>query len=237
MKVGDVSYSSKKVSYNAHDPIREQLESLTFMVYNMSIQKEENNRPFKPQIYPKRGRGQNRQNFGTRDRNRSFSTDRQRQNFRPNCRVQLQSRHIQCGNDSMRGSHRCQNFNNRNDSRDRGRPNSRRSFNNDKGDRSRSRERSLTPRRNDNRRYDSPNMNLGTRSRSYSRVTINRDRIRCFRCREYDHFANECPNVATDDSDGYESDRATLQLMTTEAEIHDNLDTIRSNEEIDYLNL
>ena len=31
----------------------------------MSIQKEENNRPFKPQIKQKRGRGQSRQNFVT----------------------------------------------------------------------------------------------------------------------------------------------------------------------------
>ena len=80
-------------------------------------------------------------------------------------------------------------------------------------------------------------MNLGTRSRSNSRVTTNRDRVRCFRCREYDHFANECPNVGTDDSDEYESGRAALQLMTTEAEIHDNFDTTRFIEETDYLNL
>ena len=64
--------------FNAHDPIGEQLESLTSMIYNMSIQKEENNRSFKPQIYQKRGRVQNRQNLGNRDRNRSFSRDRQR---------------------------------------------------------------------------------------------------------------------------------------------------------------
>ena len=51
------------------------------MVYNMSIQKEENSRPFKPQIYQKRGRGQSRQNFGNSNRNRSFSRDRQRQNL------------------------------------------------------------------------------------------------------------------------------------------------------------
>ena len=62
MRVGDVLHSSKKVSFEAYDPIREQLESLTSMVYNMSIQKEENNRPCKPQIYQqKRGRGQSRQ--------------------------------------------------------------------------------------------------------------------------------------------------------------------------------
>ena len=76
MKVGDVPHSSKKVSFNAHDPIRERLESLTSMVYNMAIQNKKNNRPFEPQIYQKRGRGQNR-NFGNQDRNRSFSRDRQ----------------------------------------------------------------------------------------------------------------------------------------------------------------
>ena len=52
------------------------------MVYNLSMQKEENNRPFKPQLYPKRGRGQNRQNFSNRDRNRSYNRDTQRQNLR-----------------------------------------------------------------------------------------------------------------------------------------------------------
>ena len=55
--------------------------------------------------------------------------------------------------------------------------------------------------------------------------------------REYDHFANECPNMGTDDSDGYESDRAALQLMTTEADVHDNFYTARLTEESDYLNL
>ena len=66
---------------------------------------------------------------------------------------------------------------------------------------------------------------------------MNRDRIRCFRCREYDHFAHECQNEGTDDSDGYESDRAVLQLMTTEGDAHDNFDTARLTEESDYLNL
>ena len=95
----------------------------------------------------------------------------------------------------------------------------------------------MTPRGNDDRWYDSPNVNLGTRSRSNSRVTTNRDRIRCFRCREYDHFANECPNIGTNDSDGYKSDRAALQLMITEVEIHENVDATVLNEETDYLNL
>ena len=32
------------------------------------------------------------------------------------------------------------------------------------------------------------------RSRSGSRASTNRDRIRCYACREYDHFARDCPN-------------------------------------------
>ena len=41
---------------------------------------------------------------------------------------------------------------------------------------------------------------------------MNGDRVRCFRCREYDHFANECPNLPTDDLDR-ESDGASASLQ------------------------
>ena len=99
MKVGDSSDSGKKVSFNIQDSIGEQLENVTLMVYNMSMQKEEDKKPFKPQVYPKRGRGQSRQNFGNRDRGRVFNGDRQRQNFR-------QSQNRQHGNDNRRGSYR-----------------------------------------------------------------------------------------------------------------------------------
>ena len=55
LKVGEISHPGKKVSFNVQDLIIEQLESLTSMVYNVSIQKEENSKPFKPQIHQKRG--------------------------------------------------------------------------------------------------------------------------------------------------------------------------------------
>ena len=54
-----------------------------------------------------------------------------------------------------------------------------------------------------------------SRSRSNLRAITNRDRVRCFKCREYDHFANECPNLVPEDSDR-ESDgarSASLQIL------------------------
>ena len=33
-----------------------------------------------------------------------------------------------------------------------------------------------------------------SRSTSGSRASTNRDRIRCFKCREYDHFVKDCPS-------------------------------------------
>ena len=54
-----------------------------------------------------------------------------------------------------------------------------------------------------------------SRSRSNLRVSTNRDRVRCFKCREYDHFANECPNLVLEDLDR-ESDsarQASLQIL------------------------
>ena len=56
---------------------------------------------------------------------------------------------------------------------------------------------------------------LSSRSRSNSRVSTNRDRVRCFKCREYDHFVNEHPNLVLEDSDR-ESDsarQASLQIL------------------------
>ena len=41
-----------------------------------------------------------------------------------------------------------------------------------------------------------------SRSRSSSHVSINRDRSRCYRCNEYDHFARECPNDTTGRNSG-----------------------------------
>ena len=54
-----------------------------------------------------------------------------------------------------------------------------------------------------------------SRSTSNSRTSTNRDRVWYFKCREYDHFANECPNLVPNDLDR-ESDSArsaSLQIL------------------------
>ena len=50
-----------------------------------------------------------------------------------------------------------------------------------------------------------------SRSRSSSCGSTNRDRSRCYRCNEYDHFARECPNVTLD-----EEQDAVLQMLAQE---------------------
>ena len=116
-----------------------------------------------------------------------------------------------------------------------------RNFNRNYGsDRSRSRERRLSPRRynnNNNRQNANSRFRPRSRSRSNSRVRTNRDRVRCYRCREYDHYANECQNAVTSDSEGHDSDNAALQIMATDMESDDMRDIDRYREETEYLNL
>ena len=71
-----------------------------------------------------------------------------------------------------------------------------------------------------------------SRSRSNSMVSTNCDRVRCYRYREYDHFASECPNMLTDkEPDCDDADPASLQMMTQDYYYID------SEGEIEYLNL
>ena len=56
--------------------------------------------------------------------------------------------------------------------------------------------------------------------------------MRCYRCREYDHFAAECPNTPTDKETDYEdADPASLQIMSQSYGPDD------SERDGDYLNL
>ena len=197
MKLGDDTHTGQQKMLNPQD-----LEAVSSMMYNMSLQQGRTGKPFKPQIYQKRGRGQ-RQSY---DRDRSRNNSRQGQIFG-------QNRHR---NDYRRNGY-MQNFS-RNISRDRSRDINR----NYSSDRSRSRERRLSPRRyNNNRQNANSRFRSRSRSRSNSRIRTNRDRVRCYRCREYDHYANECQNAVTSDSEGHDSDNAALQIMASDIESDD----------------
>ena len=158
MKLGDDTHSGQQRVLTPQD-----LVGISSMMYNMSLQQGKTWKPFKPQVYQRRGRDQ-RQGY---NRNGSRNNSRQGQNFG-------QNRH---GNDYRRNGY-TQNFS-RNNGRDRGR-----NFNrNYSSDRNRSRERRLSPRRyNNNRQNTNSRFRPRSRSRSNSRVRTNRDRIRCYRC-------------------------------------------------------
>ena len=215
MKLRDDTHSGQQKMLNPQD-----LEAISSIMYNMSLQQGKTGKQFKPQVYQKRGRGQ-RQSY---DRDRSRNNSRQEQSF---------------GQNRPRNNYRrngyTQNFS-RNNSRNRGRNiNS-----NYSSDRSRSRERRLSPKRynnNNNRQIANSRFRSRSRSRSNSRIRTNRDRVRCYRCREYDHYVNECQNAVTSDSEGHESDNAALQIMATDMESDDMRDIDRYAEDTEYLNL
>ena len=200
IKLGDNTHPGQQKMLNPQD-----LEAISSMMCNMSLQQGKTGKPFKPQVYQKRGRGQ-RQSY---DRDRSRNNSRQGKNFG-------QNRHR---NDYRRNGY-MQNFS-RTNSRDRGR-----NFNrNYSSDMSRSRERRLSPRRYNNNNNNGQNMNSRfrsrSRSRSNSRIRANRDRVRCYRCQEYDHYMNECQNTVISDSEGHDSDNAALQIMASDMESDD----------------
>ena len=71
-----------------------------------------------------------------------------------------------------------------------------------------------------------PDLNL------YSRVSTNHDRVRCYRCWEYDHFVAECPNTPTDEETDYE-DADPTSLQNNVLKLQPQL----FRKEADYLNL
>ena len=150
------------------------------MMAKLVTEDEGQSKPFKPQVYQSnRGRNQNRGYYQGRFRNdnvcRGCSTYNQK--FRGRTSGNFNNRRSYGYN--MQGNQRYRNNNN----------NYRRnSYRGQSYDRNRS--RSLD--RQDRGRRNNRSVSNG-RSRSGSRVSTNRERIICFECREYDHFARVCP--------------------------------------------
>ena len=164
---------SKRVLFNTPDDLEQKVDRLTLMMGKLVTEDEGHPKPFKPQVYQSnRGRNHSRGNYHGRSRNIAYrGCPMYNQNFRGRNRGNFSNR----GNYgyNMWGSQRYRNNYNdyrRNNYRDQGYDRNR-SSSLDRQDRGRRRDR---------------------RSRSGSRANTNRDRIRCFKCREYDHFAREC---------------------------------------------
>ena len=166
--------TERKVSFNTRDELGDKIDKLTVVMSRLAAKNSHERRPFKPQIYKSRGQNrsydqgsyQNRSNSRNRGQ---FTNNRPRQNYR---------------NSNFRGN-----------TRGYGRQDNRGGYRNDRHNdynrgRNRSRERTFMRNYSSGRDRSSSN----SRSRSGSRASTNRDRIRCYKCREYDHFARDCPN-------------------------------------------
>ena len=72
---------------------------------------------------------------------------------------------------------------------------------------------------------------------------LTRDRIRCFKCREYNHFAKDCPNISDTEKEQSEQIQHMLNLEEDKtavkvpvADTYEDLIRASSEETTDHLN-
>ena len=227
------------------------IDKLTSLVSDMKMTIVRKQSLYKPRIYQDRARNQNRNQQNLTPRNRSFSRGRNqngnrenynyRNSYRPNYRNRSRGRWNNHRSGDRSNSYQTNNrhgnaranykqnaqqtFRNRSQSRDRVG-----NYNNDYM-RGRSKD-SHNDRPVQSRQSTLSHGRNESRSRSNSRVNTKHDLIRCNRCREYDHFVSECPNMPTDEEPDCDNvDPASLQMITQD---YYPLD---SEGEIEYLNL
>ena len=166
--------TERRVSFNTRDELGDKIDKLTLVISKLTARDSHKRRPFKPQIYKSRGwnRSYGQGAYQNRSDSRSrghFVNDSPRQNYRGN-RFRGNTRGYSRQDD--RGNYRNERYNNYN------------------RDWNRLRERNFTRNYNNSRDRSSSNSRL----KSGSKISTYRDRIRCYTCREYDHFARDCPN-------------------------------------------
>ena len=152
----------------------DKIDKLTVVMSKLAAKDSHERKPFKPQIYKSRGQSRSYSQGGYQARSDSENmgyivNNSSRQNYRGN-RFRRNFRGY--GRQSNRENYRNKGYGSNN------------------RDRNRSRERALTRSYGNGRDRNSSD----DRSRSVSRASTNRDRIRCYACREYDHFARDCPS-------------------------------------------
>ena len=174
---------NKRVPFNMTDSMEQKIDKLMVMIGRLVTKDGGQIKPFKPLVYQtNRGRGQTRCNFDQKiyqGRFRSNSTYRRNSGYNQDYRGRTRY------GSSNRGSY---GYNTRGNQRyGRNNNNGRGNYRIENYDRNRSRS---YERQNRDKRDNRSASN--SRLRSGSRTCTNRDRIRCFECREYDHFAREC---------------------------------------------
>ena len=219
--------NEKKVSFSVVEAIErttDSIERLASLMDKMDTKLDRREDQYRPRIYQGRGRGCSYRQNNYRARNRSYSRDQYQnnyrgrgnynrggnRNYRSNYRDSSRSRDRNNYRDGNRYNNRSnyrredsnQRYGNRNQDHSRSRERDRDKSSSRESSQSRHCNQSRDQSRNDNRRQSRNNTRdkSESRSRSSSHVSTNRDRCRCYRCNEYDHFARECPNDVTNGS-------------------------------------
>ena len=197
--------TDRRVSFNTKEELGNKIDKLTMIMSKLAAKDSNERKPLKPKIYKVEDRADLMVKESTKPgqiMETGYSANNSsRQNYRGN-RFR--------GN--LRGYSRQNNRDNYRNER----------YGRNNRDRNRSRERTLTRSYGYGRDRSSSN----DRSRSGSRASTNRDRIRCYACRGYDHFARDCPNSRE------ERDLEQLQhMLNMEEQDHQEFSTLSSDED------
>ena len=202
----NIKYSyNKKVTFKTQDGLEEKIDRLRVMMSKLTSKDDGLNKQFKPKIFQSKRREQmrnfydkcyydqsyyqNRYRLDSGDRRISFSSRIQYgQNYRDRPRYEKNYRN-NFRQGSFRGNVRM--YQNQNNRRQNYIGEYRGNYRNENYNRGRSSSRERQHQGN-MRRNDRSN---GSRSRSGSGANTNRERIRCYKCREYDHFTTDCPTT------------------------------------------
>ena len=211
---------NKRVSFDTGDRLEDKIDKLTAMMGKLAARDSDITRPFKPQIYQSKRRGQSRNFYDTHncdrgnyinryrpdsnDRRNQYAQNRSRPKYEQNYRRENIRGHLRSYQHPRRQNSREYrgNYRNKNYSRDR------------------------------------------DRSRSGSKGSTHRDQIRCYKCREYDHFTKHCPILKEEREieqiqQLFNLDKEQTSLKTLTRDTYDSLNKINSIENIrqEHLNL
>ena len=245
-------YASKKVTFDTQDGLEEKIDKFMTMMTKLTTQDDWQDKQFKPKIYQGKRReqtwnfydrhiydqknDQNKLSSDCRDRRIAFSgRTKCRQNYRARPRYEKNYR-----NDFRRRDFRENMRTNKNYRGQKYRGGYRGNYRNENYDRGRSRSREKQYQDND----EGNERSSSSRSRSGSRATTNGDRIRCCKCREYGHFAKDCPaskleKEAEQMQKMFNMDEEQTSLKTLATDTYDSLNQVSSMKEIstEHLNL